>query len=297
MIENAALALALAHAVGALRLLDEAAASAALEAVDLPGRAEVLCEAPLVIADGAHTPGSIEALARVLDARRPATLVAVASITHGKDAPSVLSSLVRRADVVIATAVEPSRSLAAETLARDLREAAPHAAIEAIGVPADALRAAMRHAGRDGIVCATGSMYMAGAARRLLGPQRRRPIRPGHPPVSGQADADAGDTFERRGTAIMTMLSPCHPGEILRDNLEAAGLSVTEAAARLGCTRQALSRLLNGKAGISPMMALALEGIGWSNAGLWMRLQASYELAQARRDRAFPEQRAGELRS
>ena len=81
----------------------------------------------------------------------------------------------------------------------------------------------------------------------------------------------------------MTMLNPCHPGEILRDNLEAAKLSVTEAASRLGCTRQALSRLLNGKAGISPAMALALERLGWSNASFWMRLQAAYELAQERR--------------
>ena len=81
----------------------------------------------------------------------------------------------------------------------------------------------------------------------------------------------------------MAMLNPCHPGEILRDNPEAAGLSVTGAASRLGCTRQALSRLLNGKAGISPGMVLALERIGWSNASFWMRLQASYELARARR--------------
>lgn len=84
----------------------------------------------------------------------------------------------------------------------------------------------------------------------------------------------------------MTMLNPCHPGEILRDNLEAAALSVTEAASRLGCTRQALSRLLNGKAGISPAMALALERIGWSNASFWMRLQAAYALAQERRRQA-----------
>ena len=63
----------------------------------------------------------------------------------------------------------------------------------------------------------------------------------------------------------MAMLNPCHPGEILRDNVEAAELPVTEAAVQLGCTRQALSRLLNGKAGISPTMALALERIGWSN--------------------------------
>ena len=44
--------------------------------------------------------------------------------------------------------------------------------------------------------------------------------------------------------------------------------------------------LLNGKAGISPAMALALERIGWSNASFWMRLQAAYELAQERRRQA-----------
>ena len=94
----------------------------------------------------------------------------------------------------------------------------------------------------------------------------------------------------------MAMLNPCHPGEILRDNLEAAELSGDGGGRRgWGCTRQALSRLLNGKAGISPVMALALEGIGWSNASFWMRLQASYELAQARRDRAAAERRAGAL--
>ena len=75
----------------------------------------------------------------------------------------------------------------------------------------------------------------------------------------------------------MAMLNPCHPGETLRDDLEADGLTVTEAASRLGCTRQALSRLLNGNAGISPTMALVLERIGWSNAGYWMRLQAPRE--------------------
>ena len=84
----------------------------------------------------------------------------------------------------------------------------------------------------------------------------------------------------------MAMLNPCHPGEILRDNLEAAELSVTDAAARLGCTRQALSRLLNGKAGISPAMAIALERMGWSNASFWMRLQAAYDLARERRRQA-----------
>ena len=84
----------------------------------------------------------------------------------------------------------------------------------------------------------------------------------------------------------MAMLNPCHPGEILRDNLDAAELSVTDAAARLGCTRQALSRLLNGKAGISPAMVIALERTGWSDASFWMRIQAAYDLAQERRRQA-----------
>ena len=80
------------------------------------------------------------------------------------------------------------------------------------------------------------------------------------------------------------MLNPPHPGETVRyDCIEASELSVTEAARLLGCSRPALSRLLNGRAGISPEMALALERQGWSNADFWMRLQAAYNLAQARR--------------
>jgi len=60
-------------------------------------------------------------------------------------------------------------------------------------------------------------------------------------------------------------------------------LSVTAAAAHLGVARHTLSRLLNGQAGISPEMAIRLEMAGWSNAETWIRLQANYELAQARR--------------
>ena len=168
MVENAALALALANEVGALRRVDDATAGAALEATILPGRAEVLREAPLVIADGAHTRASIEALVEVLASRPCAKLVAVFSVTRGKDAAGVLEPLVRRAEAVIATAAEPSRSLPAEALAQALRESAPRVPIESIASPADAFDAALRLAGRDGTVCATGSMYVAGAARRIL---------------------------------------------------------------------------------------------------------------------------------
>ena len=168
MIENAALALALANEAGVLERLDDAAAGAALEAAVLPGRAEVLREAPLVIADGAHTPGSVEALLGILDTHAPAGLVAVVSVTRGKDAALMLSPLVQRAETVVATTAEPSRSLPSTELASILEASHPRAAVAGIDLPADAIRTALRLAGRDGAVCVTGSMYMAGAARRVL---------------------------------------------------------------------------------------------------------------------------------
>ena len=64
---------------------------------------------------------------------------------------------------------------------------------------------------------------------------------------------------------------------------------------RLGCERGTLSRLLNGKAGVSANMALALEDIGWGIAEHWMRMQASYALAQARRERIAAVQTSGRV--
>ena len=80
------------------------------------------------------------------------------------------------------------------------------------------------------------------------------------------------------------MTNPPHPGETVRfECIQATGLTVTEAARLLGCSRPALSRVLNGRAAVSPDMALAFEREGWSNADFWMRRQAAYDLAQARR--------------
>ena len=88
------------------------------------------------------------------------------------------------------------------------------------------------------------------------------------------------------------MRNPPHLGELIRENMDEVGWNVTETAAQLGCERGTLSRLLNGKAGVSATMALALEDIGWGTADHWMRMQASYELAQARRSRSKAERRA-----
>ncbi len=81
------------------------------------------------------------------------------------------------------------------------------------------------------------------------------------------------------------MLNPPHLGELIRESMEEVGWSVTETAEHLGCERGTLSRLLNGRAGVSPTMALALEAIGWGSADHWMRMQASFELAKVRRER------------
>ena len=78
------------------------------------------------------------------------------------------------------------------------------------------------------------------------------------------------------------MRSPSHPGELLRqDVLEPLGLQVTEAAERLGMSRVALSRVLNGRAGISPDLAIRLERAGVSTARFWLALQANHDLSRA----------------
>ena len=82
------------------------------------------------------------------------------------------------------------------------------------------------------------------------------------------------------------MVNPTHPGESIRNCIDESGWTGTECAARLGVTRNNLSRLLNGRIGISARLALGLEALGWSNAEFWMRLQANYDLAQERRKRA-----------
>lgn len=83
------------------------------------------------------------------------------------------------------------------------------------------------------------------------------------------------------------MFNPPHPGETLREDvLPALGLTVTDAAVQLGVTRAALSRVLNGRAAISPMMALRIEGwLGVENGGsadAWLSQQTAYDLWQAR---------------
>ncbi len=82
----------------------------------------------------------------------------------------------------------------------------------------------------------------------------------------------------------MPMKTPVHPGLIVRhDCLEPLGLSVTEAANALGVSRQALNNVLNGKAGISPEMAIRLTKAFGSTPETWLHMQLAYDLAAARK--------------
>lgn len=82
------------------------------------------------------------------------------------------------------------------------------------------------------------------------------------------------------------MFNPPHPGLTLRDDvLPALGLSVTEAAEQLGVSRVALSRVLNGRAAISPEMALRVQAwLGIERGGdarVWLAEQSAYDVWQA----------------
>jgi addiction module HigA family antidote len=79
----------------------------------------------------------------------------------------------------------------------------------------------------------------------------------------------------------MRMKNPPHPGLSVRhDCLDPLGLSVAEGARALGVTRQAMNNLVKGNAGISVEMAIRLEKAFGGGAETWLRMQATYDLAQ-----------------
>ncbi len=77
----------------------------------------------------------------------------------------------------------------------------------------------------------------------------------------------------------MAMKNPVHPGKIIKHAVEASGLSVTDAAERLGVTRQTLSRVTNEKTALSPEMAVRVSKAFGSSVEHWMRMQMAYDLA------------------
>jgi antitoxin HigA-1 len=85
----------------------------------------------------------------------------------------------------------------------------------------------------------------------------------------------------------MEMFNPPHPGLILKDTVlrEVGGISVKEFAEKLGMTRTAISRVVNGKASISPELAIRLAAFLNITARSWLTMQAEYDLWQIRKKR------------
>jgi antitoxin HigA-1 len=85
----------------------------------------------------------------------------------------------------------------------------------------------------------------------------------------------------------MEMFNPPHPGLILKDTVlrKDGGISVKEFAEKLGMTRTAISRVVNGKASISPELAVRLAAFLNITARSWLTMQAEYDLWQIRKKR------------
>jgi len=161
-------AAARAAAEALLGTLDPAAVAAAAE-VRIPGRMQVTGERPLTVLDGAHNPDGIAALAEALpEIAGGRRLVAVVSILDDKDARSMLARLTPICDALVLTASRNPRSLPPSALRALVAPAGPE--IETVAEPERALERGRALATADGVVVATGSLYLV--ADLLAPPQR-----------------------------------------------------------------------------------------------------------------------------
>jgi dihydrofolate synthase/folylpolyglutamate synthase len=165
---NFALAVAAAHAF--LGELDDLAVAAAADEVRVPGRLQQVDTAPLTLLDGAHNPDGMRALVESLNelAGRHEPTVAVLSILEDKDAAGMLSALLPACNALIVTSSQNPRALPPATLL-SLTSQLNGPPAEIVPEPRRALARAREMAGRDGLVIATGSIYLIAD---LLAPAR-----------------------------------------------------------------------------------------------------------------------------
>ena len=79
------------------------------------------------------------------------------------------------------------------------------------------------------------------------------------------------------------MKNPPHPGELIGDNLDELGVTVSDAAKALGISRQQLHNVIGGRYAVTPEMAVRLEKALGSTADTWLRMQMNYDLARIRK--------------
>ena len=167
-------ALARAAAEAYLGELDPAAVATAAAEILVPGRLQVIGEAPLTLIDGAHNPEGMAALAEALDdpfAAGRAPVVAVVSILDDKDAAGMLATLLPRCDALVLTASQNPRALPPPPL-QSLAGQLGGPPSEVIRAPHAALERARELAGAGGLVVATGSIYLVADLLRPAGAGR-----------------------------------------------------------------------------------------------------------------------------
>jgi dihydrofolate synthase/folylpolyglutamate synthase len=170
-------ALAAAAARAQLGALDPDKVAVAAAHAQVPGRLQVVGDAPLTILDGAHNPSGVAALVEALDGvvgDRP--LVAVVSVLDDKDAASMLGELLGRCTGLVCTRSANPRALPAATLASlagQLGGVGGGGPVEVVAAPRAAVERARELAGPDGAVLATGSIYLVAD---LLTPEGARRV-------------------------------------------------------------------------------------------------------------------------
>ena len=145
-----------------------AAARHSLARKRLPGRIEILRGDAEVVIDSAHTIESARALAEVLSQIAPAGFELLLSVSGDKNLEGVFDALLPGALRVWTTQAEPIRSLPAKELAERVCERVPGVDVRAIDDPVEATLAARAALPAGVRLCATGSIYLAGIARRVL---------------------------------------------------------------------------------------------------------------------------------
>ena len=140
----------------------------ALAAVTLPGRVEILGTRPWLVVDGAHTAESAQALTRTLRSLPASERVLLLSLSGEKPALPTLAPLLACATRLVVTRAEPLRSRDPRAVADEIRTRLPALPLACIDEPEAALAEALALTPADGLLCAAGSVYVAGFARRPL---------------------------------------------------------------------------------------------------------------------------------
>ena len=134
----------------------------------MPGRCEILRRQPWVLVDAAHTHASTQALAMTLQALPAHPIHLLLSLSISKNPGMVCAPLLALAESITVTQADLERSLPAETIATNLRQQRPETPVHIVSEPIRAVHYAYDNLPPQGLLCITGSVYMAGLGRSIL---------------------------------------------------------------------------------------------------------------------------------